>query len=101
MPRKVPLATPGEILRHEFLEPMGITQYRLAKEIGVPQRRIGEIVAGRRSITADTALRLAAFFGTDAQSWINLQSHYDTEMARDAMEETLSRIRRWDELSAA
>jgi addiction module HigA family antidote len=80
---------------------MGITQYRLAKEIGVPQRRIGEIVAGRRSITADTALRLAAFFGTDAQSWINLQSHYDTEMARDAMEETLSRIRRWDELSAA
>jgi len=100
MPRKVPLATPGEILLHDFLEPMGITQYRLAKEIGVPQRRIGEIVAGRRSITADTALRLAAFFGTDAQSWINLQSHYDTEMARDAMEETLSRIRRWDELSA-
>lgn len=101
MPRKVPLATPGEILLHDFLEPMGITQYRLAKEIGVPQRRIGEIVAGRRGITADTALRLAAFFGTDAQSWINLQSHYDTEMARDAMEETLSRIRRWDELSAA
>ena len=101
MPRKVPLATPGEILLHDFLEPMGITQYRLAKEIGVAQRRIGEIVAGRRSITADTALRLAAFFGTDAQSWINLQSHYDTEMARDAMEETLSRIRRWDELSAA
>lgn len=101
MPRKVPLATPGEILLHDFLEPMGITQYRLAKEIGVPQRRIGEIVAGRRSITADTALRLAAFFGTDAQSWINLQSHYDTEMARDAMEEALSRIRRWDELSAA
>ena len=80
---------------------MGITQYRLAKEIGVPQRRIGEIVAGRRSITADTALRLAAFFGTDAQSWINLQTHYDTETAREAMEETLSRIRRWDELSAA
>ena len=101
MPRKVPLATPGEILLHDFLEPMGITQYRLAKEIGVPQRRIGEIVAGRRSITADTALRLAAFFGTDAQSWINLQSHYDTEMARDAMEDPLSRIRRWDELSAA
>ena len=101
MPRKVPLATPGEILLHDFLEPMGITQYRLAKEIGVPQRRIGEIVAGRRSITADTALRLAAFFGTDAQSWINLQTHYDTETAREAMEETLSRIRRWDELSVA
>jgi len=101
MPRKVPLATPGEILLHEFLEPMGISQYRLAKEIGVPQRRIGEIVAGRRAITADTALRLAAFFGTDAQSWINLQSHYDTEMAREDMETVLSGIRRWDELAAA
>ena len=101
MPRKVPLATPGDILLHEFLEPMGITQYRLAKEIGVPQRRIGEIVAGRRSITADTALRLAAFFGTDPQSWLNLQGHYDTEMARDAMEQTLTKIRRWDELTAA
>ena len=96
MPRKVPLATPGEILLHDFLEPMGISQYRLAKEIGVPQRRIGEIVAGRRAITADTALRLAAFFGTDAQSWINLQSHYDTEMAREDMEEVLSGIRRWE-----
>lgn len=101
MPRKVPLATPGEILLHEFLEPMGITQYRLAKEIGVPQRRIGEIVAGRRAITADTALRLAAFFGTDPQSWLNLQSHYDTEKVREAMEKTLSHIRRWDELAAA
>ena len=101
MPRKVPLATPGEILLHDFLEPMGISQYRLAKEIGVPQRRIGEIVAGRRAITADTALRLAAFFGTDAQSWINLQSHYDTEMVRETMEEVLSGIRRWNELAAA
>jgi len=101
MPRKVPLATPGEILLHEFLEPMGITQYRLAKEIGVPQRRIGEIVAGRRAITADTALRLSAFFGTDPQSWLNLQGHYDTEKARDAMEKTLADIRRWDEVVAA
>lgn len=101
MSRKVSLATPGEILLHEFLEPMGITQYRLAKEIGVPQRRIGEIVAGRRSITADTALRLAAFFGTDPQSWLNLQSHYDTEKAREVMEESLRRIHRWDELAAA
>jgi addiction module HigA family antidote len=101
MSRKVPLATPGEILLHDFLVPMGISQYRLAKEIGVPQRRIGEIVAGRRAITADTALRLAAFFGTDAQSWINLQSHYDTEMARETMETVLSGIRRWDELAAA
>ncbi len=101
MPRKVPLATPGEILLHDFLEPMRISQYRLAKEIGVPQRRIGEIVAGRRAITADTALRLAAFFGTDAQSWINLQSHYDTEMTRETMTAVLSGIRRWNELAAA
>lgn len=101
MPRAVPLATPGDILLHEFLEPMGITQYRLAKEIGVPQRRIGEIVAGRRAITADTALRLAAFFGTDPQSWLNLQSHYDTAKAREAMEQALSRIRRWDAIMAA
>ncbi len=100
MQRKVPLATPGEILLYDFLKPMGITQYRLAKEIGVPQRRISEIVAGRRSITADSALRLAAFFGTDAQSWINLQSHYDTETARESMDEVLSRIRRWDALAA-
>ncbi|MDK9724911.1 MAG: HigA family addiction module antitoxin [Sterolibacteriaceae bacterium MAG5] len=99
MSRKVPLATPGEILLHEFLEPLGISQYRLAKEIGVPQRRIGEIVAGRRTITADTALRLAAFFGTDPQSWLNLQSHYDTEKARETMEQTLAGIRRWDELA--
>lgn len=101
MSRIIPLATPGEILLHEFLEPMGITQYRLAKEIGVPQRRIGEIVAGRRSITADTALRLAAFFGTDAQSWLNLQSHYDTEKARESMAETLAAIHRWDGAAVA
>lgn len=97
----LPPIHPGEILLEEFLLPMGITQYRLAKEIGVPQRRIGEIVAGRRSITADTALRLAAFFGTDAQSWLNLQSRYDTETARTSMEEVLAHIRRWDELAAA
>ena len=64
---------------------MGITQYRLAKSIGVPQRRIGEIVAGKRSITADTALRLARFFGTDAQSWMNLQTRYDLEVTNDKL----------------
>lgn len=95
MPRRVPLATPGEILLHDFLEPMGVSQYRLAKEIGVSQRRVGEIIAGRRAITADTALRLAAFFGTDAQSWLNLQSHYDTETARENMQPVLAGIRRW------
>ena len=68
---------PGEILLEEYLKPMNISQYRLAQEVGVPPRRINEIVKGQRAITADTALRLAAFFGTDAESWINLQSDYD------------------------
>ncbi|CAM5618508.1 hypothetical protein RLIN73S_01929 [Rhodanobacter lindaniclasticus] len=66
--RRIPYPTPGEILLEEFLKPMGITQYRLAKEIGVPQRRIGEIVAGKRAVTADTGLRLAQFFGTSRAS---------------------------------
>ena len=98
--KNLPPSHPGEILLEEFLTPMGISQYRLSKEIGVPQRRIGEVVAGNRAITADTALRLAAFFGTDAQSWINLQSRYDTEMARAAMTDVLSKIRRWDKATA-
>lgn len=73
---------PGEILRDEWLEPLGLTAYRLAKDIGVPPNRVTEILAGRRAISAETALRLARYFGTDAQSWINLQSHYDLETAR-------------------
>ena len=93
MPREIPLATPGEILLEEFMKPLGVTQYRLAKEIGVPPRRINEIVHGKRAITADTALRLAAFFGTDAQSWINLQTHYDLETAREGLAATLAGIR--------
>ncbi len=68
---------PGEILLEEFLTPMGISQYRLAKDISVPQRRIGEIVSGKRAITADTALRLGRFFGMEAQFWLNLQARYD------------------------
>ena len=72
--RKVPLATPGEILLEEFLKPLGVTQYRLSKEIGVPQRRIGEIVSGKRAITADTAARLGVFFGMEAEFWLNLQA---------------------------
>ncbi len=94
--KQLPPIHPGEILLEEFLLPMGISQYRLAKEIAVPQRRIGEIVAGNRGISADTALRLAAFFGTDAQSWINLQSRYDTEVARATMVDVLGKIRQWD-----
>jgi len=87
----MPPIHPGEILLDDCLKPMGITQYRLAKSIGVPQRRIGEIVAGRRSITADTALRLALFFGTDAQSWMNLQTHYDLAIAEQQLAERLAK----------
>ena len=79
--RDLPPVHPGEILLEDFLKPMGITRYRLAKSIGVPQRRIDEICIGKRAITADTALRLARFFGTDAQSWMNLQAEYDLEIA--------------------
>jgi addiction module HigA family antidote len=82
---------PGEILVTEFLEPMGITQYRLAKDIGVTARRINEIVHGRRSITADTALRLGRFFGMEAQFWLNLQTHYDMEVAQEALADRLDR----------
>jgi addiction module HigA family antidote len=89
MKRDMPPVHPGEILMEDFLKPLGVTQYRLAKCIRVPQRRIGEIVAGKRSITADTALRLARFFGTDPQSWINLQTYYDLEVAREKLGDRL------------
>ena len=83
--------TPGEILDEEFLKPMAITQYRLAKDIGVPPRRINEIVNGQRAITADTALRLGRYFGMSPQFWLNLQSHYDLEIAKDAIAGKLDR----------
>jgi addiction module HigA family antidote len=89
MKRDMPPVHPGEILLEDFLKPMEITQYRLAKSIGVPQRRIGEIVSGKRSITADTALRLARFFGTDAQSWMNLQTHYDLAITEERLADKL------------
>jgi addiction module HigA family antidote len=76
---------PGEILLEEFLKPMGLTQYRLAKDISVPQRRISEIVHGRRAITADTALRLGRFFGMEAEFWLNLQARYDLIVAESAL----------------
>ena len=94
MTREIPLAHPGVILAEDWLKPMGISQYALAKGIGVPPRRINEIVKGLRGITVDTALRFGAYFGTDAQSWINLQTYYDTEIAREAMAETRERIAR-------
>jgi len=96
MPREIPYPTPGEILLEEFLKPMGITQDRLAKEIGVPQRRIGEIVAGKRAVTADTGLRLSRFFGTSDGFWVGLQTDYDTAKAKDALSEVLSRIHRFE-----
>jgi len=96
MPREIPYSTPGEILLEEFLKPMGITQYRLAKEIGVPQRRIGEIVAGKRAVTANTGLRLSRFFGTSDGFWVGLQTDYDTAKAKDALSEVLSRIHRFE-----
>ena len=76
---------PGEILLEEFLKPMGISQYRIAKDIGVPPRRINEIVHGKRSITADTALRLARYFGTSERFWMNLQSSFDLESQKDRL----------------
>lgn len=93
--RTIPYPHPGEILLHEFIEPMGITQYRLAKEIGVPQRRIGEIVAGTRSVTADTGLRLSRFFGMSDGFWIGLQGDYDAATTKDALAGTLRKIKPW------
>lgn len=94
--RKVPYPHPGEILIEEFLKPMGITQYRLAKEIGVPQRRIGEIVAGTRSVTPDTGLRLSRFFGMSDDFWTGLQMDYDAAKAKDTLKGVLSKIKPWN-----
>jgi addiction module HigA family antidote len=82
---------PGEILEEEFLKPMGVSQYRLAKDISVPPRRINEIVHGKRSITADTALRLGKFFGISAQFWLNLQTRYDLEITEDLLSDRLDK----------
>ncbi len=82
---------PGEILMEEFLEPLGISQYRLAKDISVPPRRINEIVHGKRSITADTALRLSRFFATTERFWLNLQIRYDLEVEKDRLSDVLDR----------
>ena len=82
---------PGEILMEEFLKPMGISQYRLAKDISVPPRRINEIVQGKRSITADTALRLGRFFKVAPQFWLNLQSRFDLEVAEDLLADRLDK----------
>jgi len=83
--KKLAPVHPGEILLEEFLEPMEIPQYRLSKDIGVPPRRINEIVHGKRAISPDTALRLARYFGMSETFWSNLQSHYDLEIQRDSL----------------
>ena len=92
--------TPGELLREEFLLPMGISQYRLAKEIGVPAQRIGEIVAGRRAVTADTDLRLCRFFGLSNGYWLRAQAAYDIEIAEEALADQLTHIKPWSESAA-
>jgi antitoxin HigA-1 len=84
---------PGEVLLEEYLVPLGITQHRLAVAIDVPPRRINEIVHGKRAISADTALRLARYFGTTERFWLNLQGRYDLEVERDRLTEKLDRIR--------
>lgn len=85
MTRLLPPIHPGEILAEEFLGPLGVTQYRLAKDTSVPARRINEIVKGERAISADTALRLAKYFGTSDLFWLNLQARYDLEVQRDRL----------------
>jgi addiction module HigA family antidote len=87
----LPPIHPGEILLEEFLQPLEISQYRLAKDIGVPVRRINEIVLGKRRITADTALRLSRFFGLSERFWMNLQSRYDLELEKDRLRGRLER----------
>ena len=86
---KMPPVHPGEILMDEFLTPMGISQYRLSRDISVPPRRINEIVHGNRSVTADTALRLGRYFGISPQFWLNLQAHFDLEREQDKLGDRL------------
>jgi|SRR3970040_37386 addiction module HigA family antidote len=93
MAKKLPNIHPGEVLREEFLKPMGISQNAMARAIGVPPRRINEIVLGKRRITADTALRLARAFSTSEQFWMGLQADYDLEEARKAADRSIRKVR--------
>ena len=88
---KLPPVHPGEVLLEEFMRPLGISQYRLAKDISVPARRINEIVHGQRGVSADTALRLARYFGTSDRFWLNLQARYDLELQKDRLGDRLQR----------
>ena len=89
--KKIKPIHPGEILLEEFLKPMGISQYRLAKDISVPPRRINEIVHGKRSISADTALRLSRYFGLSERFWLNLQTRYDIEVQKDKLDKRIEK----------
>lgn len=95
--KRLPPVTPGELLKEEFLDPLGISQYRLAKEIGVPPQRISEIVHGRRGISADTDLRLSRFFGLSNGYWLRAQAAHDTEVVAEEPAEALAAIRPWSE----
>ncbi|MEK6658013.1 MAG: HigA family addiction module antitoxin [Nitrospirota bacterium] len=96
--RKLHPVHPGEVLLEEFLKPMGLSQHRLALNIGVPARRINEIVLGKRRITADTALRMAKFFGASAEFWLGLQAQYDLDVTADALSDRLEReVREYSE----
>ena len=97
---KLKPVTPGELLRHEFLVPMHLSQYRLAKAIGVPAQCIGEIVAGRRAVTADTDLRLCRFFGLSNVYWLRAQAAHDTEIAERSLAKTLRAIKPWSGIGA-
>jgi antitoxin HigA-1 len=88
-PRSIPLIHPGEVLFEEFLKPLSVSQYRLAKDVSVDPRRVNEIVLGKRAITADTALRLSRYFGTSERFWINLQARYDLEVQRERVGDRL------------
>src|SRR5512136_2189217 len=97
--QKLKLMTPGELLLEEFLKPLGISRYRLAREIGVPAQRIGDIVAGKRAITADTDLRLCRFFGLSNGYWLRAQAAHDTEVAEQVLVPKLAKIKPWREIS--
>lgn len=98
--RTVLPVSPGEMLEEEFLKPLGLTKYRLAKDIGVPAQRIGEIVAGKRSVTADTDLRLCRYFGLSDGWWLRGQAAYDTSIAKEVLQKELSAIQRCSLLAA-
>jgi addiction module HigA family antidote len=100
MSKQLPPIHPGEILIEEFLKPMGLSQYRLAKEIGVPAQRISEIIAGKRSVTADTDLRLCRFFGLSNGYWLRAQAAHDTEVAERTLGPSLSKIKPYKEFVA-